>query len=556
MFSFRFKQQIALPQASFQLCLLGIVGGIIAAGLIILLRLTLDLIQHWVLSGQLSFTTINPWLRIALPILAALAIIGFAKITAFHHHRMGIPFVIHRLRNHYGHIPLKNTANQFVGSILAISSGFSVGREGPAVHIGAAGSSFIGQWFKLPYNSIRILSGCGMAAGISASFNTPLAAVIFVMEVVMKEYKIAIFIPIMLAAACGSLLTNLVFGESIELDFLNFSTFNYESYPYFILFGIVLGMLAKVFNQALLLIMQTFSSLDMTKRLLLAAAVTSVIGIILPQGMGSELSFMQGILEGQHSQLMILSILVAKLVLTWFALGLGIPGGIIGPIFSIGILAGAIFAGPLGLIITDTEGLDTSYALLGMAGLLSATVHAPLSALTAVMELSYQPEIILPAMLVIVSAYITSVQFFRNKSTFTLQLHAQGLDFKQSSIAQELQKMGVLGIVNSHCQLVTDQTNEQLRQNLQSNPQQDYIVNTRFYAIDATYTLAQRRASGADIQIFSMQGVGSQATLAEVYAQLSPNRSGAVYIYDDASQKFIGIVTWQQIQDILHKDNF
>lgn len=556
MFSLRFKQQIARPQASLELCLLGIAGGVIAASLIVLFRLALAQFQDWILSGQSDYESLNHWVRASLPIGACIVIIVVARLTQFRHQRMGIPFVIFRLRSFYGYIPLKNTLNQFVGSVLAIASGFNVGREGPAVHIGAAGSSFIGQWLKLPFNSIRILSGCGMAAGIAASFNTPLAAVILVMEVVMREYKVHIFVPVMLSAVCGSVMTNLVFGESIELHFLDFATFDYSMYPYFILFGILLGLLSKLFNRTLILIMQKFKHLMMTQRLLLAAFITSGIGLLLPQSIGSELTHIAALVGETDSETILISILCAKLLLTWFALGLGIPGGIIGPIFGIGMLAGAVFVLPLTDWTTQPDNLTTSFALLGMAGLLSATVHAPLSALTAVMELSYQPQVILPAMLVIVSAYITSIQFCKNKSTFKLQLQAQNLDTTQSSVLHALQKTGVLGVVKTDCQLVTDQTNEQLRKALSQNKDQNYLVNARFYAIDATYTLAQKMPASSEIQIHSIQGVSSQATLAEVYELLSARRTGAVYVFDEATEQFIGIVTWQQIQDILHKEYF
>ncbi|HCV16740.1 MAG TPA: voltage-gated chloride channel, partial [Alteromonas sp.] len=415
------RQELAHPRTSVQVCLLGIIAGVTSALLIVLFRLGIDwlqssgvsLLQQWGLSAK--------WVWVVLPVSAVIFILLIAFLTGFKHYRLGIPFVIHRVKQHYGHIPWRTTVNQFFGGMLALAGGFVVGREGPSVHLGAAGSSLFGQALKLPHNSIRTLAGCGIAAGISASFNTPFAAVIFVMEVVLREYKIHVFVPVMLAAACGSVITRIVFGEGNELAYFSFSSFSQWLYLYLIVFGCLLGVLATLFNQLLMSVMRFFRKVSMVWRLLLAGLLTAIGGALLPEALGASFEDVNALFSTHPTALILLEILLMKFLLATFAIGLGIPGGIIGPVMVLGMLSGAVLLLPVAHWL-PLEDFTSSFALLGIAGMLTAVLHAPLAALSAVMELSYRPEIILPAILVIVPAYVTATQFLGNRSIFIQQL--------------------------------------------------------------------------------------------------------------------------------------
>lgn len=553
-----FRQELAHPRTSYQLCILGIVGGVSAASLIILFRLSVEWLQLAFLQEVNEFSTLDPIFRLLLPVCGALMIILFAYMTGFKHYRMGIPFVIHRVKQRYGHIPIRTTINQFFGGLFALASGFVVGREGPSVHLGAAGSGFLGEWLKLPYNSIRILAGCGIAAGISASFNTPFAAVIFVMEVVLREYKIHIFIPVMLAAACGSVLTRMVFGEVHELSFLQFQDIPTWQYLYLIIFGVLLGALASLFNHQLMNVIRLFRPVKMVWRLLIAGLITGIVGLLLPQAMGAGFEPIHAIIS-QDSVGLLVSILFAKFVLALIAIGLGIPGGVIGPVFVIGMLSGAILAMPLDYFVSGSETNTNSFALLGIAGLLTAVLHAPLAALSAVMELSYSPQVILPAMLVIVPAYVTSTQMLGNSSIFIKQLDYQKLPYTTSPVAEALQKTGVLAIMDTDYKLFVDAPDRYILQFLETAPTHPVVQKSSF-EIDVQYQLVQYDYSLAEntspLIFFNMEGVSSQATLAEVYELLQSNRDGAVYIYSNTPTRIVGVVTWNSLRAHLHKAQY
>ncbi|MDM7861781.1 chloride channel protein [Alteromonas sp. ASW11-36] len=552
------RHELAHPRTSVQLCVLGIVAGVSAASVIILFRLCYEWLQLQVLSEYGDYSGTDAWIRLVMPLVAVVGILCVAYLTGFRHYRLGIPFVIHRVKYHFGHIPFRTTINQFLGGMFALAGGFSVGREGPSVHLGAAGSSFIGQWLKLPYNSIRILAGCGIAAGISASFNTPFAAVIFVMEVVLREYKIHIFVPVMLAAACGSLLTRAVFGEFNELAFLTFADFNPWLNAYLVVLGILLGCLASLFNRNLMLVMRFFRPVRMHWRLVLAAVITASAGALVPDAMGASFETVDQLFERDPGVVLLGVVVIVKFLLTITAIGLGVPGGIMGPVMVLGMLAGALLLIPISYL-TNTEGLTSSFALLGVAGMLTAVLHAPLAALSAVMELSYSPQIILPAMLVIVPAYVTSTQFLKNRSIFIQQLDYQKLPYATSSVREVLQKTGVLAVMDQEYKLFYDAPDKAILAFLDKAPTHPVVQRSSF-EIDVQYMLVEYNVSlehdANPLTYTSMAGLSHQATLSEVFESLQSARSGAVYIYQDTHDQLLGVITWNMLQSYLMKEQY
>ncbi|KAF7772218.1 hypothetical protein PCIT_a2245 [Pseudoalteromonas citrea] len=551
------RRSLAKPKTSVQLCLLGVCAGLIAAILIILFRLTIVLVQSTFLDAPDHFSQLPEFQRVALPVLAALLIALFANLTGFRHYRLGIPFVIHRIKHHYGQMPIWNTANQFFGGAVALISGFSVGREGPSVHMGATGASILAERLHLPMNASRTLAGCGVAAGIAASFNTPLAAVIFVMEVVLREYKIHIFVPIMLAAVTGALATQFVFGAGSELALINVTPLSFWHYPYLILCGAVLGAVAFSFNQNLMLIIKTFKPLSMLPRLLLAGLIAGLIGYMVPQAMGSGMSAITIAVDSPENIQLLTTILIAKLLATLFAIGLGIPGGLIGPVIGLGVVMGTLMSFFAQFI---TPGVDVSgtYGVLGMAGLLAATLHAPLAALTAVMELTSSPEIIVPAMLVISTAYVTALQVFGNRSIFLQQLDFQGLPYQVSPASEALQKVGIMDDMDEHFKLLYSDDKEQIKETLDAvNSQTPLIVYDEEHGYRlAEYDLNLMSDQSMNISYIPLQGLSSQATLSDAFDVLKDKRSGAVYIYNQKDdQQIMGILRWDHIRHILTTRN-
>ena len=197
---------LAGARARALLALLGLLSGILVGGIVILFRLIIESVQAGILPGAdpENYEALDAIHRFLFSLTGGV-ILGIVYLLAVRTPlRVGVVHVMERLAYHEGYLPVKNALLQFFAGSISIISGHSVGREGPSIHLGAAGASLMGQWLRLPNNSIRTLVACGVAAAIAASFNTPLAGVIFAMEVVLMEYTISGFAPIILAAVSAT----------------------------------------------------------------------------------------------------------------------------------------------------------------------------------------------------------------------------------------------------------------------------------------------------------------------------------------------------------------
>ena len=245
----RLRQHLAASPAVLAMTALGLICGLGASLVILCFRFLIDSGQRSFMPfGDLGrFEALDVYWRFSLPVVGAI-LLGFL----FHffnaaERRVGIVHVIERLQFHEGHLPIKNFILQFVGGVIALISGQSVGREAPSVHLGAAISSLLGQHLQLPNNAVRIMVASGTAAAIAASFNTPLAGVVFAMEVVMMEYTIIGFTPVIVASVAATVVTRSLYEDGTVFFLPQLGLSSLWELGYILLLGIVLGALSAFF---------------------------------------------------------------------------------------------------------------------------------------------------------------------------------------------------------------------------------------------------------------------------------------------------------------------
>jgi H+/Cl- antiporter ClcA len=431
----------ALPQ----LALLGLLSGGLAGGVTITFRLLIESVQTGLLPGGQpeNYEGLALFVRVLAAAGGGLAVGLGLQLLQPGIRRVGVVHVMERLAYHQGHLPFANALVQFFAGAASIISGHSVGREGPGIHLGATSSSLLGQWLHLPNNSIRTLVACGVAASIGASFNTPLAGVIFAMEVVMMEYTLAGFAPVILASVSATSLSRLVFGSDPAFVIPALTLASLAELPYMLLLGLTIGALAAAFIQLLQLVTQFTVAYPIWLRCLAGGTLVGLCALVTPEVMGIGYDTVNGALVGKYGIAFLLAVTLMKLLATAACLGCGLPGGLIGPSLVIGSTAGGV----MGLVAQFWFPGDIAspgfYALIGMGTMMGATLQAPLAALTAMLELTANPNIILPGMLALITAGLVSKEVFGMDSVFLHLIRAHGLDYRNDPVMQALRRTGV-----------------------------------------------------------------------------------------------------------------
>ena len=560
----RLRFQLSRSDALLLLSALGLLTGLLAGGVIVVFRLLVEGLQADMLPGQHpeNYEGLSPLLRFLLPTLGGL-IIGLVFMRfARGVYVLGIARVMERLVYHQGHLSMRSFLLQFFGAAVAIISGHSVGREGPHVFLGAASGSLLGQRFSLPNHSIRTLVGCGTAAGISASFDTPLAGVIFALEVVMMEYTLASFIPIMLAAVSANSLSLLAFGGErvFQVDIVHFGSL--PELLFILLLGIACGLAATAYVQLIETTSDRSQRLPFWIRTTLGGALVGLCALWVPQVMGIGYDTVNQILLGELALGLLTVLLLAKLFATAASIGLGIPGGTIGPALFIGATVGGMFAPLPGLLFEGEVSDPGVYAIIGMGAVMGAALQGPLAALTAIIELTRNPDIIMPGMLAIVIASLISSEVFGKSSMFHTLLHATGLDYHTNPVMQSLRRVGAARFMNrKFVQTLSLITHNEAQEILNQTP--EWIVIRKeearlelMPAVDLARHLQESDDETIDLleipaQRYQLAPLRMQASLQEAMETIDQEHAEALYIewFDSHHYwRIQGILTREQIE--------
>ena len=428
--------------------------------------------------GALDEHQLLPWLLPILPMTGALLVGLITYYLAPEAEGHGVPEVMDAMARKGGRIRPRVAGAKAVASALTIGSGGAAGTEGPIIQIGAAIGSGFGQWLRMSLDDIRVLIGCGAAAGISSIFNAPIAGVLFAVEVLLRDMSLRSFMPIIVASVLSSVVTQVAHGRTeaifpVPYDYAHGATPTYEftvpEFGNYLVLGLVCGLVAVGFVKLLYWSEDAFRKLPLHRVLrpvlgaaLLGLVTIGVMGItnqkiprggsvasatvseesiaeedeaVLPAVMGNGYPIIGLSLDPaayrsapQWTFAILIILLAGKVLCTCLTLGSGGSGGVFAPSLFIGATTGGAF----GLLVQQLPwfgGVSPgAYALVGMAAVVAASIHAPLTATLMLFELTRDYKVIVPIMLAAVAG-LSVARYIETASIYTLKLRRRGVRF-------------------------------------------------------------------------------------------------------------------------------
>jgi CIC family chloride channel protein len=411
--------------------LIGFIGGLASVAFKIMIHFFQS--QFWRAETIVSSVSSQPWyLTILIPALGGLIIAPIIYYGAREAKGHGVPEIMEALIFRGGRIRNQVVAVKALASSICIGSGGSIGREGPIVQISSSAASSIGQLFHIRERGMRTLVAAGAAAGIGGTFNAPIAGALFAVEILLGEFGVFSFSPIIIASVISTLTSRLIIGDFSAFTVPKYTLISvWEIGPY-ILLGIISGLVALLFIKSLYFFEDRFDSIPLHPLIkpALGGLLIGAIGLGLPQIFGVGYDSIDASLQNQVGFWLASLLVFAKIVSTSLTLGSGGSGGIFAPSLFMGAMTGNFIGSIFHNFFPASISSPGAFSLVGMGAVVAAATHAPITAIIIIFELTGDYKIILPLMLSSIIASFMTVGI-QKESIYTMKLKRRGILFKE-----------------------------------------------------------------------------------------------------------------------------
>ncbi|MFC1586154.1 chloride channel protein [Fibrobacterota bacterium] len=438
---------------------IGVMGGLGAIGFRYLIG-SIQNISWGTTEYSLEAVRALPWYWI-IPVPAAggllvgLLVYFFAREAKGH----GVPEVMEAVALRHGVIRPRVVLAKMFASAICIATGGSVGREGPIVQIGSAFGSTLGQLLRVSKKRLRTFVGCGAAAGISATFNAPIAGAIFSLEIILSDFGVPQFSPIVISSVLAAVVSRHYLG--------NFPAFSVSEYqlisPWelitYTMLGLACGFVAVTYIRSVYFLEDNFDKLKVPgyAKAALGGFIIGCIGVFFPEIFGVGYETISSALEGGLAWKLLLVLLIIKLLATSITLGSGGSGGIFAPSLFLGAMTGGLLGTVFHTLFPGITAESGAYAIVGMGAVVAAATHAPITAILIIFELTSDYKIVLPLMLACIISTIFALRMKR-ESIYTLKLIRRGVNIFKGQEKNILKSILVKSIMNNNVTLVSEDT--------------------------------------------------------------------------------------------------
>ncbi|MFO6424390.1 chloride channel protein [Motilimonas sp. KMU-193] len=393
-----------------------VIGSLLCSGLIISFS---NLSKFELVAYALDYA----WTYTLVPFLGALCLILLFRYFN-QYTKSGLPIVVMGYHFKDGKFALGNAIFQYVAALISLICGFAVGAVGPALHIGAAAMNLLGQYFNLNETRLRQLTACGAASAMAALFHTPITAIFFVQETIVRRFRWQTCLLISICAFFSAWIARQLGAYEFHIDTQSFS-YQLTLIPELIIVGAVCGLLATLM---LKLIRVTADNvlLPYWGKFLLAAAVTSAASLYGTEVIGLGNQLLNVLLYGDIGSQLVLTWLILRFLISAIAIGSAIPGGALGPSLLLGALTGHWLAY---LLPNETPQV---FVLVGMAAFFGAVLKSPISATLLVVEATANLNLALPCLVGSLTAHVVQTRVFGQQNLIELLLARQNILLKNS----------------------------------------------------------------------------------------------------------------------------
>ena len=536
-----FTQHIRLTLLA---ALVGVVAGLASIGFKAMIVFFQRL--FWGTDSILAATASLPWYTILfIPALGALIFSPLIYFGAREAKGHGVPEIIEALILREGRIRPKVVLIKSLASSLCIGSGGSVGREGPIVQISSSIASSMGQLFRVKAKGMRTLVAAGAAAGIGATFNAPIAGALFAVEVLLGEFGIYSFSPIIVASVLATLTSRMVTGE----DFAAFTVPEYtlrsvwEIGPY-VLLGLVSGLVAILFIKSLYYLEDRYDRLRIHPLLkpVTGGLVIGAIGLGFPQIFGVSYDSIDACLQNEVVLWLAFVLVFAKILATSFTLGSGGSGGIFAPSLFLGAMTGSFVGSIFHNLFPNSMSSPGAFSLVGMGAVVAAATHAPITAIIIIFELTNDYKIILPMMLACIIASFLTIGLHKD-SIYTMKLTRRGLRFKEGRELNILHSLHVKDFLSSDYQVFmnTDHVGHIINQAIGGKHHNFQIVNAEGGYIGC-FSLNQLKNLMLEKEILDAFVIAQDLAVTDIHIQYHDHLEHAMQIFGSTDSAEIAVL--------------